>query len=110
MLSGDVMYVDFEPLFRQRLVELRSLKDISSRDLSLSLGQSDSYINKIENGKMLPSMGIFFCICNYFNIHPRDFFDDRKSQPELIQKIDEKLLLLTDEQLSALSMLLNDIH
>ena len=34
--------------FARRLSELRLIKSISARDMSLSLGQSESYINKIE--------------------------------------------------------------
>ena len=35
--------------FPKRLAELRQEKGVSARDMSLSLGQSESYINKIEN-------------------------------------------------------------
>ena len=41
-------YLDF---FSQRLSELRTQKGVSARDMSLSLGQCESYINKI--GKIL---------------------------------------------------------
>ncbi|MCR5669239.1 MAG: helix-turn-helix transcriptional regulator, partial [Lachnospiraceae bacterium] len=36
--------------FSERLSKLRLQKGISARDMSLSLGQSPSYINNIENG------------------------------------------------------------
>ena len=51
-----------EEFFRQRLTQLRIQKGVSARDMSLSIGQSESYINKIENGKSFPSMQIFFYI------------------------------------------------
>lgn len=69
------MYEDF---FAKRLTELRLQKGVSARDMSLSIGQSASYINRIENKQMLPSMMVFFYICEYFNITPRDFFDNSK--------------------------------
>ena len=65
-------YLDF---FSQRLSELRTQKGVSARDMSLSLGQCESYINKIENQKSLPSMNVFFYICDYLDIQPKDFFD-----------------------------------
>lgn len=68
----------YETLLRKRLTELRTGKGVSARDMSLSLGQSESYINKIENGKSLPSMEVFFYICDYFNIHPSDFFAEER--------------------------------
>ena len=40
--------MDYIEWFYQRLVELRVQKGVSARDMSLSLGQSESYINKIE--------------------------------------------------------------
>ena len=60
--------------FSKRLCELRLEKGVSAREMSLSLGQSASYINRIENGKMLPSMSGFFKICDYLSITPNGFF------------------------------------
>ena len=65
----------YEKFFANRLTELRLQKGVSARDISLSIGQSASYINRIENKQMLPSMTVFFYICEYFDITPRDFFD-----------------------------------
>lgn len=66
----------YEELFRKRLIELRMEKGVSARDMSLSLGQSAGYINRIENQQMLPSMTAFFYICEYFQIEPQNFFCD----------------------------------
>ena len=45
------MYEDFLP---ERLARLRTQKGVSARDMSLSLGQANNYINNIENKKSLP--------------------------------------------------------
>ena len=83
-------YLDF---FSQRLSELRTQKGVSARDMSLSLGQCESYINKIENRKSLPSMNVFFYICDYLDIQPKDFFDISIESPtttnELFSKNDK---------------------
>ena len=42
-------YTQYIDMFHKRLSELRIQKGVSARDMSLSLGQSESYINKIEN-------------------------------------------------------------
>ena len=76
-----VVIVLYEEYFRKRISQLRILKNVSARDMSLSLGQSESYINKIENGKAFPSMQVFFYICEYFNITPKEFFDDSLNNP-----------------------------
>ena len=51
------MYEDFVP---ERLAKLRLQKGVSARDMSLSLGQANNYINNIENKKSLPAMQSFF--------------------------------------------------
>ena len=53
-------YVDF---IAKRVSQLRMEKGVSARDMSLSLGQSESYINKIENKRTLPSVTGLFYIC-----------------------------------------------
>lgn len=64
-----------EIYLRKRIEQLRLEKNISARELSLALGQNPSYINRIENGQALPSFPVFFNICDYFQISPKDFFD-----------------------------------
>ena len=54
--------------FSIRLAQLRNIKGVSARDMSLSLGQNPGYINNIESGKSLPSMAAFFYICKYRQI------------------------------------------
>lgn len=88
--------------FAKRLVELRQNKGVSARDMSLSLGQSAGYINNIENGLNYPSMTVFFYICEYLGITPKEFFDTETANP---QKSAELLLAanrLSSEQLEHL--------
>ena len=61
--------------FAERIIKLRTSKGISAREMSLSLGQAAGYINNIENGKNLPSMAMFFEICEYLEVTPQEFFD-----------------------------------
>lgn len=56
----------YEDLIAKRVSQLRMQKGVSARDMSLSLGQSESYINKIENKKALPSITGLYYICEYF--------------------------------------------
>ena len=71
----------YEEFFRQRLAQLRLAKGVSARDMSLSLGQCECYIIQIENGKAFPSMVVFFLICQYFRIEPKDFLTPSSSLP-----------------------------
>ena len=76
----DEQYI-YEQNFSKRLAQLRMNKGVSARDMSLSIGQNAGYINKIENGKALPSMANFFYICEYLEIAPMDFFNFDSSHP-----------------------------
>ena len=41
----------YEEFTQNRIAQLRMQKNVSARDMSLSLGQNNSYINQIENKK-----------------------------------------------------------
>lgn len=97
-----------EDFFSKRLTQLRMEKGVSARDMSLSLGQSESYINRIENGKMMPSMTVFFYICDYFDITPQEFFNSTSPSKQLIQLIKD-LLELEPDQIGHLAAIINDM-
>lgn len=94
--------MDFEEKFAERLSQLRLAKGVSARDMSLSIGQSAGYINNIENKKNLPSMSMFFYICEYLEISPQDFFDFDNRNPEKLNEISGYLKQVNDEQLNNL--------
>jgi len=101
------MYEDFLP---ERLAQLRIKKGVSARDMSLSLGQSESYINTIENKKALPSMAVFYYICEYLDITPEEFYDEENKNPQLLNELIEEQKMLGDEALGymlGLAKLLN---
>lgn len=96
--------------FANRLTQLRMEKGVSSRDMSLSLGLSESYINKIENGNHFPSMPVFFYICEYFNITPQEFFDTGNVSPQLTKTLTEYTKGLSREQLETLVNVAKGFH
>lgn len=89
----------YEKYLAERIAKLRTLKNVSARDMSLSIGQNENYINQIENGKMLPSIQAFFYICEYFKISPKEFFDDGIRNPPQIQAIIKDLSTLNEKQI-----------
>lgn len=76
-----------EEFIRNRIAQLRTQKNISARDMSLSLGQNESYINHIENGKSMPSLQGLFYICDFLGVTPKDFFDDENPYPAELGKV-----------------------
>ena len=93
----------------ERIAALRTAQNISARDMSLSLGQSQSYINNIENKKALPSMQMFLYICEFLHITPADFFDEKLNAPATLEETLEALKPLKREQLRLLTALAKEM-
>ena len=96
--------------FAARLTQLRQIKGVSARDMSLSLGQSESYINKIENHKAMPSMTGFFYICDYFGITPKEFFDFGIDSPKLSSEIIAEIQKLSYEKSVHILEVIKDLN
>lgn len=91
-----------DKFFYQRLTKLRMQKNVSAREMSLSLGMSPGYINTLESQKALPSMSLFFYICEYLGVTPSQFFDGENNCPQEVCSIVEVLKELTPEQVAHL--------
>ena len=100
----------FEDFFIERLTSLRNQKNVSAREMSLALGQNGSYINRIENRLTFPSMQVFFYICEYFEISPQEFFDEKNPAPEKINQITEEVKKLDDFQLDTVMAVIKGLQ
>lgn len=100
------MYEDFVPM---RLAKLRAQKGVSARDMSLSLGQANNYINNIENKKSLPSMQSFFYICEYLGVTPREFFDEENAYPAQLGELIEDLKKLDARSMDHIAGLVREL-
>lgn len=99
----------FEDLFYKRLIELRTAKNVSARDMSLSIGQSPGYINGLENRNGFPSMQVFFYICEYLGVSPSEFFDEGDAYPTEMKEALDLLGRLDREQLASLITFLKNM-
>ena len=86
--------------FGLRLGKLRDAKGVSARDMSISIGMSPNYINKIERGKSRPSMDAFFDICDYLGISQKYFFDEENSNPKIYSEYIADLMALDETNLA----------
>ncbi|MBQ7895575.1 MAG: helix-turn-helix transcriptional regulator [Oscillospiraceae bacterium] len=102
--------MDYNQWFASRLSQLRTEKGVSARDMSLSLGQSESYINKIENRRTMPSMSGFFFICEYLDIEPVQFFDVSTVSPAKTAEILCELGKLSPEKAEHILQIIKDIN
>ncbi len=101
--------MDYVNWFPRRLTELRIQKGVSARDMSLSLGQSESYINKIENKRAMPSMTGFFYICEYLGISPNEFFNIESAAPQKEKELFKAFNKLTAQQMEHILLVIKDI-
>ncbi len=101
------MTVMYEEFVRNRITQLRLQKGVSEYQMSYDLGHSRGYVYNISSGKSLPPVKEFFAICDYFEVTPAEFFDDKASHPELIQKALEGMKQLDDSDLLMILNLIN---
>ena len=95
--------VDYEAFLSKRLSELRTQKNVSAREMSLALGQGHGYINKIENGHSMPSMPVFFYICQYLDVTPSEFFNSDLKAPNQLSELMESLKSIDGAQIEHLN-------
>ena len=116
LLSDTIYYMErreisvrYEEFLPQRLTQLRMQKNVSARDMSLSLGQANNYINSIENRKALPSMQSFFYICEYLGVTPQEFFDEGNACPVRLRELMDEAKHLDDNALGHLLALIREL-
>nr|WP_325239538.1 helix-turn-helix transcriptional regulator [uncultured Oscillibacter sp.] len=99
----------YEEFTQNRIAQLRAQKNVSARDMSLSLGQNGSYINQIENRKALPSLPGLFYICEYLHITPQEFFDESNDAPVQMKDLIADLKKLDSAMLAKIADLVKEI-
>ena len=87
--------------FIRRLTELRMNKGVSAREMSLSLGMNENYINRLENGAGLPKLETIFFICEYLGVTPQEFFDFGTPDPIKSKMLYREAHSLSGAQLDA---------
>ena len=107
MVQKDGGSVELEKFLPRRLAQLRMRAGVSARDMSLSMGQSQGYINKIESGQNLPSMTGFLYICEFLKITPKEFFDDSSDYPQQQNELQLKMKRLSPKQLDVIDALID---
>ena len=99
-----------EDFFRDRLRLLRNERKISAREMSLALGQNETYINKIETGKNSTTIPGFLKICEYLQGTPAEFFSPQVRNTVLLdQEILTHFHRLTSYQSEYMMSFLKDL-
>ena len=89
-----------EKYIRERITKLRLQKGISEYKMSYDLGHSRGYVNNISSGKTLPSMSEFLAICDYFEITPQEFFNEKSANPKITKQVMELIDQLNEDDLA----------
>lgn len=97
----------YEEFVRNRITQLRLNKGVSEYQMSYDLGHSRGYVYNISSGKALPPLKEFFAICDYFEITPKQFFDEGTKNPALIQKAIEGMRQLDEGDMVILLEIIN---
>ena len=77
--------------FAERLTDLRIQKGVSARDMSLS-------------------MKAFFCICEYLEITPLDFFNYDDESPLISNELIKEIRMLNTSQTNLIYKILKEIN
>lgn len=82
-----------------RVGKLRSLKNVSAREMSFALGKSPNYINNIENGVIIPSLEVLEEICEFLEISVMEFFQEANNNPMKVDELVTDIMSLDQEQI-----------
>jgi len=95
-------YEDFADFVGSCISTLREQKNISARDMSLSMGQGAGYVNNLENKNNTPSLKGLYYICEYLKVSPKDFFDNETEAPSLLVELTNECKKLDGKSLQNL--------
>lgn len=76
---------------RNRIAQIRIARGLSERELSIMLDKSFTYIHDINSKRSLPSMRMFFKICDCLEVSPDVFFNDEIKYPTETQEVVKEL-------------------
>ena len=101
---------NYEAYTQNRIKQLRLQKEVSARDMSLSIGQNGTYINQIEIGRNLPSLQSLFYICDYLKMTPHQFFEDYNPAPKMLEELIKELKKLDAKNLELITDLVKQLN
>ncbi|MBO0439613.1 helix-turn-helix domain-containing protein [Candidatus Enterococcus ikei] len=90
----------------KKLSYFRSRKNVSAREMSLAIGQSDNYINSIENERVTPSIQMLYVICDYLDVTVEEFLRETRSKEYYLKEINKRLMGYESEQLEHILLML----
>lgn len=100
---------ELKSFISKKLNYFRVRKNVSAREMSLAIGQSDNYINSIENERVTPSIQMLYIICEYLEVSAEEFLRETKTKDYYLKEINKKLMEYESEQLENILLMLKSI-
>lgn len=101
---------EFKRFISDRVTQLRIQHGISEYEMSLALGQSGAYINKIALGKSMPSLEGLRNICKFCDISLSEFFNESLDAPMLYSKVVSAIYDLSEQDVELLKKLIDRLR
>ncbi|MDQ0190344.1 helix-turn-helix transcriptional regulator [Alicyclobacillus cycloheptanicus] len=76
-----------------KLREIRQLKGLTIKELAEACGVSASLISQVERGKVIPTLTVFWKICNYLDTPMHDFFQKQDSDETLVVRKNQRKII-----------------
>lgn len=96
-----------------RIRRLRSINNLTIKELALKLNSSSGYLSDLEHNKSIPSLSKLQDICNCFEISISDFLKtddtDLNIIPNHFKKFYEDNSHLTEQQLDSVSNMIKEL-
>ncbi|MCL6626634.1 cupin domain-containing protein [Alicyclobacillus shizuokensis] len=76
-----------------KLREVRQQKGYTIKELADACGVSTSLISQVERGRVVPTLTVFWRICNYLNIPMHDFFQKQETDENLVVRKHQRKII-----------------
>lgn len=96
-------------LVRDRIYQGCLEKNMSMRQLSLSIDKSPDYIQKVISGKIVPNLNVLNDICTKLEFQLCELFDQSIEHPAKYHRLLSYIEKLSEKQMDALLIFLQEM-
>lgn len=97
-------------LVRDRIYKGCLDKNMSMRQLSLSIGKSADYVQKVVSGKIVPNLTVLNDICVELDFQMNELFDQTVDHPAKYHRLLAYIENLSEKQMDALLIFLHEMN
>lgn len=87
---------ELDKIIGEKLKTIREEKKLSQREVAKKIGIHDTYISKIEKGR-IPSVDVLKKICTFYNIDIASLFGEEIKTPEQLKNFGVEWITFIDD-------------